>query len=268
MGREKITSTKNPGIRNLIRLQKNRNRKKEMLFVVEGMREILMALEAGFMVNSLFFCPDLSGEALPEPLHTVLSKHEKVFEISQEVFRVIAYRENREGLIAVFRADNRGLSTISLQPQSMVVVLETVEKPGNLGAIVRTAEAAGCDALLVCNPQTDIYNPNVIRSSLGCIFRMPVVACSNEEALEWLRNNDFRITATWLEACKSIFSADMLGNIAVVMGSEADGISDFWIQNSDVKVIIPMYGRVNSLNVSAATAMVIYECLRQRNSLL
>lgn len=264
MNREKITSTRNPGIRSLIKLRKPRNREKEGLFVVEGIRETVMAMEAGFTMHSAFICPELSGGKLPGKIERLTARHPMASEISQNVYEAISYRENHDGIITVFHTRRQKLAGIMLNPDSMIVVLETVEKPGNLGAIARTAEAAGCDALLVCNPQTDIFNPNVIRSSLGCIFKFPVVSCTNQEALEWLKQNNFRIVATWLEASKSVFYSDLTGRVAIVMGSEADGITRFWVKNSTERVLIPMFGRVNSLNVSAATAMMVYECLRQR----
>ena len=169
-------------------------------------------------------------------------------------------------LIATAKIRSHSLEDIEFKPNGLYLVAEDIEKPGNLGAMLRTADAAGVDAVIVCDPQTDVYNPNTIRASLGAVFSLPVVAVSNEEALNWLRQNDITVMTTSLEASKSLYDCDLKMGCALVLGSESAGVTDFWLQNADQRIIIPMAGQVDSLNLSASAAVVLFEVVRQRAS--
>ncbi len=259
----RITSTQNPKIKSLLALEKPRERRKQQLFVIEGKKEIHMAVEAGYRIGNLFFCDemvsvdDLRGLNLDDKL---------VIPVSKEVYNKIAVRENSGGLIAVAEMKTLRLDDINLSKNPLVLVLESVEKPGNLGAILRTADAAGVDAVICCDPLTDFYNPNVIRSSLGCVFTNSIASASSQETIDWLQKNKIRIYCTYLQASVPYTETDFKQPCALVMGTEATGLSDVWIKNSDVNIIIPMYGKIDSMNVSTATAVVVFEARRQRNN--
>jgi TrmH family RNA methyltransferase len=185
-------------------------------------------------------------------------------ELSREVFGKVAYREDSGGIIALVRPNRMSLEKLDPGPSPLLLVLETVEKPGNLGAILRTADAAGLTGVIVCDPQTDVFNPNVIRSSLGCIFTLPVVTCTTEEIIEWLRTKKIRSFGTALTAQKHYHNANFRQRSAIIMGSEAFGLSDKWLTGADELIRIPMMGKVDSMNVSASAAIVVFEALRQR----
>jgi TrmH family RNA methyltransferase len=185
-------------------------------------------------------------------------------EISGEVFARIAYREGSGGVIALARPRRLMLSDLKFGPSPLILVLETVEKPGNLGALLRTADAANIDAVIVCDPQTDIYNPNAVRSSVGCIFTMPVVTASTQETISWCRDQKIRTFGTALTATKFYHDTDFRQPAAIIMGSEANGLSQAWLEQSDELIKIPMMGKIDSMNVSASAAIVIFEAKRQR----
>jgi len=168
--------------------------------------------------------------------------------------------------VAVSFPPENSLEKIKLSQNPLIIVLEAVEKPGNLGAILRTADAAGADAILVCDPLTDIFNPNTIRSSLGCVFSVPVVACSSHEAIHWLKSKSIQIFTTYLEASINYLDANYTQPTAIVSGTESTGLSQQWINAADQNLIIPMLGIADSLNVSVSTAIVLFEALRQRRS--
>lgn len=260
-----ITSSKNPKVKQLINLQKPRERKKTGLILIEGLKEILMAVDSGVVLQSVFYCRELISEVNPA-FKTLMSKGNKfeLAEISREVFARVTYRENSSGLIATAKQPLKTLEQAILSENPLVLVLEKVEKPGNLGAIIRTADAAGVDAILVCDNQTDVYNPNVIRSSLGCIFSSQVIACTAEEALSWLKKNGIKPFVTSLEASKVYSECNLAVPCAIVLGSEDKGVSRFWLENSSQNIIIPMFGRVDSMNVSVSAAIIVFEALRQR----
>jgi TrmH family RNA methyltransferase len=195
----------------------------------------------------------------------ILDKETTVYEITVPVFEKMAYRENSDGIIAQVVSKFMTLENLELRSDPLIIVLEKVEKPGNLGAVLRTADAAEADAVLVCDPLTDIYNPNVIRSSIGCVFSMQVVCCSSQEALGWLKQNKIKSYAAALTAKKWYHENDLSGAVAIVLGTEADGLSEFWLSKSDDQIKIPMLGTIDSLNVSNATAVMVYEAMRQRN---
>ncbi len=220
-----------------------------------------MALEAGYKIGSLFFCDEIIDvDDIPAPL-----KDEKfLIPISKEVFDKIAVREGTGGMIAVAEMHLHSLDHIALSKNPLVLILEGVEKPGNLGAILRTADAANVDAVIICDPQTDFYNPNVIRSSLGCVFTEQVASATSEETIAWLQKNKVNIFCTYLKASQPYHTIDYQKPTAIVMGTEATGLTDMWVKNSNANIIIPMLGKIDSMNVSTAAAVVVYEAKRQR----
>ena len=257
---EFISSLQNPRVKQAVRLlEKASERKSQNLTVVEGEREIGLALRAGCRVQTLFVCRDVCGQppglAFPE---------DTIFEVSKAVFDKLAYRENSDGLIALIEPKKISLSEIKLGANPFIIVLESVEKPGNLGAVLRTADAARVDAVLICDPQTDLYNPNVIRSSIGCLFSNQVVVCTSDETIRWLREKQIRSHAAALTATDFYHETDFMQPSAIIMGTEAFGLSDKWLREADTQIKIPMRGQIDSLNVSASTAILVFEAMRQR----
>jgi TrmH family RNA methyltransferase len=227
-----------------------------MLFPVEGKREINMAVLGGYEIDSLFVCPEFGGES------DFLAK--SVYEVNRKVFEKIAYRENSDGFLALMKMKFGSLQNINLSENPFIIVLESVEKPGNLGAILRTADAANVNAVIVCDTKCDLFNPNVIRSSLGCAFTVNTVTCTSENAFEWLKKNNITVYAAELESSQWYYDEDYTGKSAIVMGTESTGLSDFWLNNADKRIKIPMNGKVDSLNVSVSTAIITFEAMRQR----
>lgn len=257
----KITSTQNPKVKSLLALEKPRERRNQQLFVIEGKKEISLALEAGYKIESIFFCEEIIS--LKE-VDKIVKDDKVLIPVSQEVFDKIAVRENSGGMIAVAEQKAHTLDQLKLSRNPLVLVLESVEKPGNLGAILRTADASGVDAVIICDPQTDFYNSNVIRSSIGCIFTKQVAAATSEETINWLKKNNIAIYCTYLKASKAYHLIDYTKPSAIVMGTEATGLSEIWVENSDANIIIPMQGKIDSMNVSTAAAVVVFEAKRQR----
>lgn len=256
-----ITSTQNPKIKSLLALEKPRERRKSGLFVVEGKKEIGLALQAGYKIGNLFYCPEI----LPESeLHALGASDKLVIPVSKDVFDKIAIRENSGGVLAVAEQKAHRLEQITLSANPLLLILESVEKPGNLGAILRTADAVGVDAVLICDPQTDFYNPNVIRSSVGCVFTTQLASATSEETIAWLRKNNIGIYCTYLKAAKPYHEIDFKKPSAIIMGTEATGLSDLWVESADANIIIPMQGKIDSMNVSTAAAVVVFEAKRQR----
>jgi RNA methyltransferase, TrmH family len=257
----KITSTQNPKVKSLMALEKPRERRKQQLFIIEGRREIELALGAGYKIGNIFFCDEITNlDAIPRELQ----EDKLIIPVSKEVFDKIAVRESSGGIIAVAEQKPHLLSQIRLKKDPLILILESVEKPGNLGAILRTADAGAVDAVIICDPQTDFYNPNVIRSSVGCVFTNQLAAVTSEEATSWLRKNHIKIFCTSLQASNPYHQIDFTHSCAIVMGTEATGLSEIWTKNSDSNIIIPMQGKIDSMNVSNATAVVVFEALRQR----
>jgi TrmH family RNA methyltransferase len=259
----KITSVANPRIKQIIHLQKANERKAQQLFIVEGQREIFLALQAGYKIKTLFYCDEIKpdwDEKYPLDLRTIDAE---VITISKEVFEKMAYRENVSGLVAV--AETKYLTPVQLKlpDNPLVVVLEKIEKPGNIGAILRTADAANVDAVIICDAATDLFNPNTIRSSVGCVFTNQILVCTNEEAKKILDEKKIKIFTTYLEATNFYHETDFTNSAAIVMGSEADGVSDFWLKEATA-IKIPMNGKIDSINVSTAAAIIIFEAKRQR----
>ncbi|MFA6787961.1 MAG: RNA methyltransferase [Bacteroidales bacterium] len=258
-----ITSKSNPRIKSLIRLQKSNERRKQQRTLIEGYREIERALISGWKPETLFVSAEIAGTRMEQLIRLLPDECETVF-LSREVFEHIAYREGSDGILAVCEPIQLSLDEIQTGLNPLIIVLESVEKPGNMGAILRTADAVSADAVIVCEPGTDLYNPNTIRASLGCIFSVPFTSCSSEEALRWLRSKQCRIYATTPESSTDYLDMDFTGPTALVMGSEATGLTDFWIKNADKHIRIEMEGIADSLNVSVATAVIAFESKRQK----
>jgi RNA methyltransferase, TrmH family len=257
-----ITSHQNPKIKSILSLDKARERKNQNVFVIEGIRELSLALEGGYSIKSIYFCPSIISE---DQVVKLVNNANVLVPVDKSVFEKIAYRETTGGIIAVAEQRKHTLSGIKLTANPLLLVVESVEKPGNLGALLRTADAAGLDAVIICDPQTDFYNPNVIRSSVGCVFTNQIASASSDETIQWLRENHIAIYCTYLQASNPYHLTDFSKACAIIMGTEATGLSDAWIKSAAANIIIPMQGKIDSMNVSTAAAVVIFEAKRQRN---
>jgi TrmH family RNA methyltransferase len=261
---QKISSNKNPKIKHLLELQaKSKIRTKEKLFVIEGYKEVSMALEEGFSLHSLFFNPGICTYEELSKLNFNLPDH-MVFELDSNAFSKIAYRESTGGVVAIAHQKSNKLEDLKISDNTLLLCTEGIEKPGNVGAILRTADAANLEAVIICDGKTDLYNPNVIRSSVGCIFSRQIACCTSEEAIAWLKRNNIKIYPTALTASKPYDEIDYSESSAFVMGTEATGLTNLWLQNSTQNIIIPMEGINDSLNVSVSAAIVTFEAKRQR----
>ena len=260
-----ITSAQNPKIKRLLQLQqKSSERRKAGLFVVEGIREVERCMEKGYEIDTIFYL----NKDLSENVSKIIEKNKniKLFEVSPTIYEKIAYRGSTEGVIAEVKTKDKTLQDLKLSENPLVVVLESVEKPGNLGAILRSADAAGADALIVCDPLTDLYNPNLIRNSTGAIFSVPCVACTSEECIKFLKENNIQILTAQLQDSELYYDTDMKRGTAIVMGTEATGLTDIWRKAADAHIRIPMLGITDSLNVSVSAAILLYEAVRQREA--
>jgi len=261
---EIIRSAQNSRIKNIQKLiAKSKERKEQNLFVVEGIRELSLALMGAYSFDSVFICPELfSITDNPELFKNISSKN--LYEVSLPVFQKIAYREFSDGIIALAKPESHTLDDLKLSDNPFIIVLESVEKPGNLGAILRTADAANVDAVVVCDPLTDVYNPNVIRSSLGCVFTVPLAVASRTATFSFLKEKRIKIFAAELSASQWYQDTDFTQACALIMGTESDGLTRFWIECADARIKIPMQGKIDSLNVSVSTAILTFEAMRQR----
>lgn len=265
-----ITSSQNPKIKQIVKLRDKRERDQTQSFLIEGYRELLRAVQGGVPLISLFCSPDhFLGSNETSLIQEIQGLGVEAFEVSKNVFEKISYRDRPDGLLAVAKETHLTLQDlnykVSSQHPPFFLIAEAIEKPGNLGSILRSADAAGVDALFVCDRCTDIYNPNVVRSSVGTLFTVPVVEVTSEEAIEWLKSHQILIVATSPDAKQTFTTADLAGPVAIAMGTEQLGLSEKWMQHSDLQVSIPMRGVADSLNVAAATTLLLYEVLRQRS---
>lgn len=265
---QSITSAQNPKIKDFLALQeKSRLRREKGLFVVEGRRELLHCLEAGFSPRTIFVCEEILGAGEMEAVLGAAGEGCTVFSVSANVYDRMAYRSGTEGVTAIMQARNLRLEELRFRNEEpLIVVVEAVEKPGNLGAILRSADAAGADAVIVCDPLTDLYNPNLIRASIGAVFSVPVVAASSAETIEWLRSRGVTIYTAQLQDSSWYYDCDMKKATAIVMGTEATGLTGIWRVAADRHIRIPMLGKLDSLNVSVSAAVLLFEAVRQRNS--
>ncbi|MDD3789109.1 MAG: TrmH family RNA methyltransferase [Petrimonas sp.] len=258
-----ITSLQNPAIKNIVKLSKSRERKNQQLFLIEGARELSLARASDFFIEAVYVYREMfAGTKYPDVLDGLSG--DRVFEISQPVFQKIAYRENSDGIIALAKPKSHTLNDLKLSSNPFLIILETVEKPGNLGAILRTADAAAVDAVIICDPQTDLYNPNVVRSSVGGLFTVQTAVCTSPEAIGWLKASNIASYAAELQAAEFYQNIDFIHPCAIVMGTEAEGLTDFWLKNATKRIKIPMRGKIDSLNVSVSTAVLTFEAMRQR----
>ena len=259
----RISSLQNPRIKATVRLRDRRGREESGLMLVEGYHELSLAFECGLRPRELYLCPEMvrEGEKLREDLE---KEGAEIIEVTPAVMKKLAYRENPDGWVAVASTPRRTLQDLPLGSSPLLIIAEAVEKPGNLGAILRSADAAGADAVIVCDRATDAFNPNVVRASKGTIFQVPVVEAGSGETIDWLREKGIRLLAATPSAERPHWSADLTGGIAIAVGTEKEGLSRFFLDRADQSVIIPMRGRVNSLNVAQALTVLVYEALRQR----
>ena len=262
---EPITSLKNPLIKQVVKLRDKRWRDRLERFPIEGYREVRRALQSSVKIETLLICAAyFLGENEDALIELAEQGGAEIQEVGKDAFLKISYRDRPDGLLAIARPMSAGLADIKLGQQPLVVVIEAIEKPGNLGTILRSADAVGVDGVIVCDPVTDIYNPNVVRASIGTLFTRPVVQAGIEDVIRWLRENKFSIVATSPDAATNYTDATLPEQIAIVMGSEQYGLSEQWLQEADTRISIPMLGLADSLNVAMATTLVLYEVLRQR----
>lgn len=269
---EIITSAQNPKIKELLTLQeKSRARREKGLFVVEGRRETGHCINAGYRTRTLFVCMDIiSQDDLDAILDSVVWSQSgngqgNIIRIPAHLYDKVAYRGGTEGIIAVMEWKSRTLDSLQLHENPLIVVLESVEKPGNLGAVLRSADASGADAVIVCDPLTDLYNPNLIRSSIGAVFSRQVALASSEETINWLKTRGIKILTAQLQDSEWYYDTDMRKGTAIVMGTESTGLTDIWRKAADSHIKIPMLGELDSLNVSVSAAILLYEAVRQRH---
>jgi len=261
-----IASVTNRKIKDVVKLRDSLSRRKNNLFIIEGYREINLALKAQIAIKELYVCKDFFKGFKEEEIITLLGKrNSNIYEVTRKVYEKIAYGNRRQGLIAVAQQPKYKLSDIKLTKNPFLIVAERIEKPGNLGAILRTIDAAGFDSLIAVDSLTDIYNHNVMRSSIGTIFTKPIITTSSQELLEWLKKRDVAIVCADPTGSLTYTSVDLKKPTVLILGSEEKGVSSFWKNHADVITSIPMRGKADSLNVSVTAAVFIFEALRQRS---
>lgn len=263
-----ITSLQNPRVKNAVRLRSARGRAEQGRIVVDGVREISRAVSAGVELIEVYVCPDACGEDARELATAVASRSVKILTVTPAVFEKLAFGKRAEGLVAIARTPDTSLEDIDLRVERPIAVLEGVEKPGNVGAVLRSADAAGVNALVVADGRTDLYNPNAIRASLGAIFSLPVCSATSEQTLSWLRGHGVPIFAACVIGASCYTDVSFRGPCAIVLGSETKGLSHLWRADDITAVSLPMLGSVDSLNVSTAAAVLFYEAVRQRRAQL
>lgn len=260
---KQINSIQNTFIKQLVQLKdKSRERKKCGLFLIEGKREITLALKGGYELESILFNPEIITE---EQVNNLDFHETDVIEVSKEVYQKLSYRDTTEGILAVAKSKIHDIKNLKLDARSpLILVAEAPEKPGNIGALLRTADAANVDAVIIANPKTDLYNPNIIRSSVGCLFTNKIATGSTLEIISFLKENNIIIFCAELKASAGYQTQDFSKPTAIVVGTEATGLSNEWLENSNQNIIIPMQGEIDSLNVSVAAGILIFEAKRQR----
>lgn len=264
---DKITSLQNPLIKQINKLQnKARERKKTGLFVIEGLRELGLAFSAGYEVEQVLFVPIIISVEVLEAFLPNLKI--SITEITQEIYQKLAYRSTTEGVISIAKSKKHSLEELKIKNKKpLILIAESPEKPGNIGALLRTADAANVDAVFLANPNTDLYNPNIIRSSVGCVFTNQIALGSTSEIITYLKRENYAIFCAALSDEAEVYhKTDFTKASAIIVGTEATGLSDEWLQNSDKNIIIPMRGKIDSMNVSVAAGIIIFEAVRQRNA--
>ncbi len=261
-----LTSLQNPRIKRVLKLKTSRGRRASHLTLIDGWREIRAAFRSGIDLPEVFVCPEGPPSARVWSLAKQMAKRgSHVFEVTRKVYDKLAYGERQDGLVAVARPVRGHLDDLDFSRLGTCLVLENIEKPGNLGAVLRTCDAAGVDAVLMTGTKTDIYHPNVIRASLGTVFHIPVVSCDAERACAQLKSHGVPIVAAVCQAETLYTDISFRAPVAIVLGSEEKGLSPFWLRHSDHQVRIPMRGSADSLNVSVSAALLVYEALKQHS---
>lgn len=262
-----IQSRQNPRIKHLVKLRNGTQRKLHGEFLVEGLRELSYALNCATMLKELYFCTDyFRNDAAAELIDKAQELQIPLVELIPSVFDKITYRENPDGLLGVAPTWETSLESLKLSDNPLIVVADAIEKPGNLGSLMRSVEATGADALILCNPVTDIFNPNVVRASQGLIFSLPLVVSKPEDTLKFLKEKGIHLVATTPQATTIYWDANLQEPTAILMGSEKDGLSPAWLDKADTQVSIPLAGKADSLNIATAAVLTLYEALRQRKS--
>jgi TrmH family RNA methyltransferase len=257
-----ISSFQNPKIKQLAVWRKGRERVTDGVMLIEGYEELSLAARGGVVLREVYHCPELMGEGQRSLLDRV--GQAEVYELSRPVFEKVAYREGPDGWLAVADAPRRRLADVKLRAAPLVLVIEGVEKPGNIGAMLRTADAAGVDAVVIIDAPTDLGNPNIVRSSKGTLFSVPVVEAGRDETVAWLRKHNIQLLAATPAAEKVYTAVDMTGGVAVAVGAEKPGLTDELMQQADLRLRIPMAGKIDSLNVATSAALLLFEAVRQR----
>lgn len=261
-----LTSLQNPKMKQALSLRDRKDRDEKGLFLIEGYRELLRFVESGGKPQELFYCPELFLGTNEQALIAKMSKAKALlYECSPSVMKKLSYRDRPDGLVAVARQEHFSLKDLQKSKIPFLVVAEAIEKPGNLGTILRSSDASGVDGLILCDRCTDIYNPNVVRASVGTLFTVPVFEASSSETIAWLKEQKIQIVAATPHAENEFTKTDFTGPLAIVVGTEQLGLSKLWMDKADIQVKIPMCGIADSLNVATATTLLLYEVLRQRN---
>jgi len=260
-----ITSINNHRVKSWAQFKKGSFRNRSPLFLVEGLKECIRGIDSAFLCREVILCEDILDKALQQELFRKLDPECEVYTVSKQIYAKLAYREDTEGLIAVFEKKQNDLDALVLNKGSnYFIILENLEKPGNLGAILRTADAVKANAIILTGSGTDQYNPNVIRASLGTVFSVPVIKTQNEKVLEWAKKNNISLYSAALPAFKNFYDFEMSGSTACIFGAEDTGLTDYWIKNADITFTLPMNGIADSLNLSVSVAVVSYEFIRQQ----
>lgn len=258
---KQITSVQNPFIKSLVLLQeKSKARKQTGTFLIEGQREIELAQKGGYEIETILFLPEISSENEVKKL----SRSAELIEISKEVYQKLAYRDTTEGILAIAKSKKLSLSELNLGENPLILVAEAPEKPGNIGAILRTADAANLDAVIIANPKSDLYSPNIVRSSVGCLFTNNIATGTTEEIISFLKAKNINIYCATLQNSTGYHTQNYTTPTALVVGTEATGLTKEWRDNATQNIIIPMQGAIDSMNVSVAAAILIFEAKRQR----
>ncbi|MGF1560314.1 MAG: TrmH family RNA methyltransferase [Flavobacteriaceae bacterium] len=264
-----ISSLQNPLVKKLLLLkEKSRERKKHGLFILEGQRELRLALKGNYEVSTLFFYSHVVSLEEVEQMVSSMQGSPEVLSVSKEVYHKMAYRETTEGIIAICKTKGHSLMNLSLKGENpLILVAQSPEKPGNMGALLRTADAANLDAVIIADPIGDLYNPNIVRSSVGCIFTNSVATGTTEEVIAFLKSKNVKIYCAALSASKNYTDTDFTGATAIVVGPESIGLSEEWLNSATQNIVIPMQGEIDSMNVSVSAAILIFEAKRQRRFL-
>ena len=256
---KQITSAQNSFIKSLIQLQeKAKARKQSGSFLIEGIREIEVAIKGNYEIETILFLPELVSN------NQITKLTDNPIEITKEVYQKLAYRDTTEGILAVAKTKSLQLADLKLSENPLILVMEAIEKPGNIGAVLRTCDAAKIDAVIIANPKTDLYNPNIVRSSVGCLFTNQIATGSTEEVIDYLIQKNINFYSATLQNSTSYHTQNYTLPTALVVGTEATGLSELWRKKATQNIIIPMQGEIDSMNVSVAAAILIFEAKRQR----